>query len=213
MNQRLSHLSRLSTRHATPVTPQLTYITPLFPNLTTIKNSPTSPLTPCSSPGTTTPPSSKHHRTSLIPTLHNTALSSPLQTRRALPPYASSSRRLVLELVTSLALCGTLFFLFHLALHTIPPLRSLHTPHHAQLHPQATNQLLANFSVNVNGSHVLTRPAFVPVFVWLIDEIHSGLELLKEWGGGARKHWMHHRGGEGSFGPFFEGSGGSSVGN
>jgi len=53
----------------------------------------------------------------------------------------------------------------------------------------------------------------VPVFVWLLDEIHSGLELLKEWGGGARKHWMHHRGGEGSFGPFFEGSGGSSVGN
>lgn len=56
--------------------------------------------------------------------------------------------------------------------------------------------LLANFSVNVNGSHVLTRP-LVPAFVWLLVEIHSGLELPKGWGGGARKHWMHHRGGEG----------------
>lgn len=170
----------------------LTYITPLFPNLTTIKNSPTFPSAPCSSPGATTPLSSKHHRTFLIPTLHNTTLSSPLQTRRALLPHASSSRRLVLELVTSLALCDTPFFLFHLALHTIPALRSLHAPHHAQLHPQATNQLhvferlslvlLANFSVNVNGSHVLTRPVLVPVFVWLLVEIHSGLELPKGWG-------------------------------
>jgi cholesterol 25-hydroxylase len=134
----------------------------------------------------------------------------PLQTCRALPLYASSSQQLVLELVTSLAL------------HTIPHLRGLHAPHNAQLNPQATNQLhvferlglvlLANFSVNVNGSHVLTRPVLVPVFVWLLVEIHSGLELPKGWGGGARKHWMHHRGGEGGFEPFFESSGGSSVG-
>lgn len=72
--------------------------------------------------------------------------------------------------------------------------------------------LLANFSVNVIGSRVLARPVFVPVFVWLLVEIHSGLELPKGWGGGARKHWMHHRGGEGSFEPFFESSGGTGSG-
>ena len=43
--------------------------------------------------------------------------------------------------------------------------------------------LLANFSVNVIGSHVLMRTVFMPVFVWLLVEIHSGLELPKGWGG------------------------------
>jgi hypothetical protein len=43
---------------------------------------------PCSSPGATAPPSSRHHRTFLIPILHNTTLSLPLQTRRALRQLA-----------------------------------------------------------------------------------------------------------------------------
>ena len=90
-------------------------------------------------------------------------------------------------------LYDTLYFFFHLALHTILPLRSFYPPHNAydaQLNPQATNQmhvferlslvLLANFSLNVIGSHVLTRTAFVPVLMWLLGEIHSGPEL--PWG-------------------------------
>ena len=40
--------------------------------------------------------------------------------------------------------------------------------------------LLANFSLNVIGSHVLTRTVFVPVLMWLLVEIYSGLEL--PWG-------------------------------
>ena len=79
--------------------------------------------------------------------------------------------------------------------------------------------LLANFSLNVIGSHVLTRTVFVPVPMRLLNEIHSGLELPwrysrvlpKEWGrgGGFLSHFLGDTigcwgGGRGS-------SGGSTV--
>jgi len=163
-------------------------------------------------------------KTFLVPTLHNFTYQSPFQTARALPIAAPSSRRLVLELATSFLIYDTLFFLFHLCLHTLPLLRKAHMPHHqhdAQLHPQVTNRLsvlerlglvlLANFSLNVIGSHVLTRTLFVPLFVWLLVELHSGMDLPwgyekvlpRGWGGGARKHMKHHNTGEGGFEPFF----------
>jgi cholesterol 25-hydroxylase len=58
---------------------------------------------------------------------------------------------------------------------------------------------------------VLTRTIFVPVFVWLLVEIHCGMDLPwgydkilpPGWGGGARKHMNHHRTGKGGFEPFF----------
>ena len=93
--------------------------------------------------------------------------------------------------------------------------------HDTQINPQVTNQLsiperlglvlLANFSLNIIGSHVLTRTIFVPVFVWLLVEVHCGMDLPwaydkilpRGWGGGARKHAMHHRTGEAGFEPFF----------
>ncbi|KAF2453313.1 hypothetical protein BDY21DRAFT_356309 [Lineolata rhizophorae] len=167
---------------------------------------------------------SRHRSTFLVPSLHNFTLSSPLQTRRALPEVAPTSRRLALELLISFFIYDAMFFLFHFALHTIPLFRRFHAPHHrhdAQLNPQVTNQLhvaerlglvlLANFSLNIIGSHVLTRTLFVPVFVWLLVEIHSGLDLPwaydkimpEGWGGGARKHLKHHRTGEGGYEPFF----------
>ena len=135
-----------------------------------------------------------------------------------------SSRRLAIELIASFFIYDTMFFLFHLSLHIIPPFRRWHATHHshdAQLHPQVTNQLsiferlglvmLANFSLNVIGAHVLTRTLFVPIFVWLLVEIHSGMDLPwgyekvlpQGWGGGARKHMRHHNVGEGGFEPFF----------
>ena len=166
----------------------------------------------------------RYQSTFLIPTFHNITSSSPLQTRRALPAAAPSSRRLVLELCGSFLIYDALFFLFHLALHSLPHLRTYHSPHHrhdAQIHPQVTNQLsvferlglvlLANFSLNVLRSHVLTRTVFVPVFVWLLVELHSGMDLPLSyekvlpsgWGGGARKHALHHRTGHGGYEPFF----------
>ena len=163
-------------------------------------------------------------QTFLVPTLHNFSLSSPLQTSRALPIDPPTSRRLATELIVSFFIYDAMFFLFHLSLHIIPPFRRWHAAHHshdAQLHPQVTNQLsiferlglvmLANFSLNVIGAHVLTRTLFVPIFVWLLVEIHCGMDLPwgyekvlpKGWGGGARKHMKHHNVGEGGFEPFF----------
>ncbi|KAI7522246.1 hypothetical protein KC331_g19355 [Hortaea werneckii] len=159
----------------------------------------------------------------LVPSVHNFSLNSPLQTKRALPLEAPSSRRLALELITSLVLYDALFFAFHLSLHVIPGLKAWHKPHHkhGEMHPQITNQLhvferlglvlLANFSLNIIGSHVLTRTLFVPIFVWLLVEIHSGLDLPwaydkilpAGWGGGARKHAAHHREGETGMEPYF----------
>jgi cholesterol 25-hydroxylase len=118
-----------------------------------------------------------HRATFLVPSLHNMTAESPLQTQRALPTVAPSSRRVALELTGSLVLYNTLFFLFHLALHVLPVIKRWHAPHHrhAEMHPQITNQLhvverlglvlLANFSLKIIGSHVLTRTLFVPVFV------------------------------------------------
>ena len=79
-----------------------------------------------------------HKATFLVPSLHNFSWASPLQTERALPLEAPTSRRLVLELVGSLVMYDALFFLFHLGMHTLPLLRSWHLPHHAHqdIHPQ-----------------------------------------------------------------------------
>ncbi|KAG4421094.1 hypothetical protein IFR04_005737 [Cadophora malorum] len=159
----------------------------------------------------------------LAPTVHRFSWSSPLQITRALPRDVPSSRRIVLELMVAFFLYDTLFFLTHIALHRIPTLRRIHHPHHthSEINPQVTNQLtmierlslilLANFSLNIIGSHVLTRTLFVPIFVYMLVEIHCGMDL--EWGyekimpfglgAGCRKHAMHHRLGEGYYQQFF----------
>lgn len=159
----------------------------------------------------------------LLPTIHNFRLDSPLQLYRALPADPPTPRRLVLELLTAFLIYDTLFFWIHVAFHRIKSLARLHQPHHthAEIHPQVTNMLsigerlslvlLANFSLNVIGSHVLTRTAFVPFFVYLLVEVHSGLDL--PWGydkimpfgmgAGSSVHAVHHRTGDGAFAPFF----------
>ncbi|KAI9728222.1 MAG: hypothetical protein M1828_004683 [Chrysothrix sp. TS-e1954] len=172
----------------------------------------------------TTLPTGYHRSTFLAPSMHNFSVSSPLQTKRALPAQAPTSRRLVLELICSFVIYDALFFVFHLLMHIVRPLARWHAPHHthAEINPQITNQLhvferlglvlLANFSLNIIRSHVLTRTLFVPIFVWLLVEIHSGLDLPwgyekilpGGWGGGAKKHALHHKNGGGGLEPFFE---------
>jgi len=66
----------------------------------------------------------------LAPTLHNFALSSPLQLIRALPLEPPMSRRIVTELITSFLIYDTVFFLFHLSLHRISFLKRIHMSHH-----------------------------------------------------------------------------------
>ncbi len=159
----------------------------------------------------------------LLPTLHNFTISSPLQLERALPPVPPTSRRLILELFTSLFIYDALFFLCHLCFHRVPLLAKHHLPHHKhqEIHPQVTNQLsiierlslvlLANFSLNIIKSHVLTRTIFIPIFVTLLVQVHSGMDLPcgydkflpQGWAGGARDHARHHRTGEGGYAPFF----------
>ncbi|KAL8643742.1 MAG: hypothetical protein Q9226_008147 [Calogaya cf. arnoldii] len=162
------------------------------------------------------------HGTFLAPTLHNFTTSSPLQTRRALPVSPPSSRELALQLLTSLFIYDTLFFFFHLTLHH-PKFASIHSQHHnhREINPQITNQLdiferlglvlLANFSLNIIGSHVLTRTIFVLIFVWLLVDIHSGMDLQwgydkilpQGWASGSKRHSLHHRVGNKYYAPFF----------
>lgn len=159
----------------------------------------------------------------LAPTLHNFCWNSPLQLVRSLPVDIPSSRRVVLELLVAFFIYDTLFFLVHIAFHRVSCLRRFHHPHHshAEINPQVTNNLsmaermslilLANFSLNIIGSHVLTRSLFVPIFVYMLVEVHCGMDL--EWGydkimpfglgAGCRKHAVHHRVGEGHYQQFF----------
>lgn len=159
----------------------------------------------------------------LAPTLHRFTLDSPVQTQRALPPLPPTTRQLVLQLAASFFIYDAVFFLFHLALHMIPVLRKIHKVHHghAEINAQITNQLdvierlglvlLANFSLNIIGSHVLTRTLFVPIFVWLLVEIHSGMDLEwgydkllpQGWAAGSKRHSQHHQTGIRYYAPFF----------
>ena len=159
----------------------------------------------------------------LAPSLHRFTLKYPLQTIRALPPAAPTSKQLTSQLVTSILIYDTLFFFFHLALHWLPVLNKIHSTHHkhGEIHPQITNQLdiverlglvlLANFSLNIIKSHVLTRTLFVPLFVWLLVDIHSGIDqewgydkiLPQNWGAGSKRHTWHHKHGTKYYEPFF----------
>lgn len=126
----------------------------------------------------------------LSPTFHNFSLpKSPVQLERALPCDPPTSRRVLIELAVSLFLYDALFFFIHIIFHRVPQLRRIHAPHHGHdvIHPQVTNRLtvterlalilLANFALNIIGSHVLTRTLFVPVFIYLLIEVHSGVDL------------------------------------
>ncbi|KAL8910120.1 MAG: hypothetical protein Q9171_004581 [Xanthocarpia ochracea] len=159
----------------------------------------------------------------LAPTLHHFTLHSPLQTQRALPPLPPTSRQLVVQLAASILIYDTAFFFFHLALHKLPYVSRIHNIHHkhGEINPQVTNQLgigerlglvlLANFSLNIIKSHVMTRTLFVPMFVWLLVDIHSGMDhpwgydkiLPQGWAAGSKRHAAHHQYGQKYYEPFF----------
>ena len=202
----------------------LTYVSPLLAmDVTMIKKFHGVPVREMALSGNYDPDAAGMHGTFLAPTLHRFTSRSPLQTRRALPLQAPTSRQLVLQLAVSILIYDTVFFLFHLALHKLPALSRIHNVHHGhgEINPQITNQLdiverlglvlLANFSLNIIGSHVLTRTLFVPMFVWLLVDIHSGLDLPwsydkllpQGWAAGSKRHSYHHQHGSKYYEPFF----------
>lgn len=202
----------------------ITYIIPLLAmDLTMIKKFHGVPVHDMARSGNYDPETVGMRGTFLAPTLHRFTLHSPLQMKRALPLAAPTSKQLVVQLAASVLIYDAVFFLFHLALHKLPGLSRIHKTHHghAEINPQITNQLdiverlglvlLANFSLNIIGSHVLTRTLFVPVFVWLLVDIHSGLNLPWSydkllphgWAAGSTRHSHHHQHGSKYYAPFF----------
>ena len=202
----------------------VTYVTPLLlMDLLMIKKFAGVPVRDMAISGNYDPETVAIHGNFLAPSLHRFTMASPFQTRRALPPLPPTSRQLVVQLALSLFIYDGLFFFFHLALHKLPVLKRYHNMHHqhGEINPQITNQLdvverlglvlLANFSLNIIGSHVLTRTLFVPVFVWLLVDIHSGIDLpwgydkiLPEgWAAGSKRHSEHHQNGSRFYEPFF----------
>lgn len=202
----------------------LTYMTPLLLlDLTMIKKFGGVPVRDIVLSGNYDPETVSMKGNFLAPSLHRFTVDSPLQTIRALPPSSVTSRQLVIQLSTSIFIYDTVFFFFHLALHKIPVLNKIHSMHHkhGEIHPQITNQLdiverlglvlLANFSLNIIGSHVLTRTLFVPMFVWLLVDIHSGMDqewgydkiLPPGWAAGGKRHSQHHQYGTKYYEPFF----------
>lgn len=202
----------------------LTYITPLLlMDLTMIKKFGGVSIRDMAICGNYDPSTVSMQGNFLAPTLHHFTLNSPLQTQRALPPLPPTARQIVLQLATSIIIYDGVFFVFHLGIHKLPYLNKIHNIHHkhGEINPQVTNQLdilerlglvlLANFSLNIIKSHVLTRTLFIPMFVWLLVDIHSGMDqpwaydkiLPHGWAAGSRRHAAHHQHGQRYYEPFF----------
>ena len=211
-------------RPKTRVREGLTYITPLLVmDLTMIKKFSGVSINDMALSGNYNPSTVSMRGNFLAPTLHRFTWDAPLQIWRALPVVSPSSRQIVLQLATSILVYDSLFFFFHLALHKLPLISKIHGVHHrhGEINPQITNQLdiaerlglvlLANFSLNIIGSHVLTRTLFVPLFVWLLVDIHSGMDqewgydklLPNGWAAGSKRHSHHHQYGTKYYEPFF----------
>nr|KAG5702057.1 hypothetical protein BaRGS_032306 [Batillaria attramentaria] len=126
--------------------------------------------------------------------------------------------------IGSIILYDALFFLIHLTLHKSRFLYTLlHAYHHEHdvMHAHVTNQLTvgerivlvlaANQALKILYSHPMSRAAFVPVFIFLLTDNHSGYDL--PWGlqhiipghvmGGPRVHHAHHMLGTRHYQPFF----------
>lgn len=147
-----------------------------------------------------------------------------IQTTRALPFAPPTLGYLVFDLIASIIVYDLLFFAVHFALHKNYWLyKHIHAHHHdhPHMHCHVTNQLTvierlalvisANFALKLFNSHPLTRAFFVPIFLSILVDNHSGYDL--PWGldkivpfnlfGGCPKHFAHHDTGSGNYEPIF----------
>lgn len=147
-----------------------------------------------------------------------------IQTTRALPEESVSVSALVTQLLASFILYDALFFAFHLLLHKNYFLyKYIHKYHHdhEMIHGHVTNQLTiaeritlvltANFALKVFNSHPLTRTIFVPFFIGILVENHTGYDMPFGYHriipfdiiGGSVKHFHHHVNGRRCYQPIF----------
>lgn len=146
-----------------------------------------------------------------------------IQTTRALPLNPPNLYDVVFDLIGSVLLFDLIFFFIHYTLHKNMKLyKMFHRYHHEhkELHPHVTDQLTvgerlalilsANFALKCFNSHPLTRTIFVPVFVFLLIENHTGYDLplgihrIIPFGilSGPVKHYKHHVNGDRNYQPF-----------
>jgi cholesterol 25-hydroxylase len=147
-----------------------------------------------------------------------------IQYTRALPVDPPDLRCIVFQLIASIMTFDALFFIVHLLFHrNVWIYQTFHAQHHRHdvMHPHVTNKLTiverlvlilsANFALKFYNSHPLTRMLFVPVFVWLLVENHTGYDLPCglhhvipfNLYGGSVKHYKHHIHGSKYYQPFF----------
>ncbi|KAK3592904.1 hypothetical protein CHS0354_004131 [Potamilus streckersoni] len=146
-----------------------------------------------------------------------------IQITRALPNKAPSVIQVIFQLVISILLYDAIFFFIHLILHkNLFLYKYVHAYHHdhGDINPFVTNQLTvserlvlvlsANFCLKIFSSHPLTRTIFVPIFVFLLIDNHTGYDLpiglhrLVPFDiiGGPVKHTAHHTQGSRCYQPF-----------
>lgn len=147
-----------------------------------------------------------------------------IQTTRPLPVDPPTVEQICFQLVTSVLLYDFMFFCIHLLFHKNAWLyKSVHALHHKHdvMHGRVTNLLTvperiililsANYALRFMGSHPLTRNLFVPVFIFLLVDNHTGYDL--PFGlhrivpfnimGGPATHMAHHFKGTKHYQPFF----------
>ena len=146
-----------------------------------------------------------------------------IQCTRALPQHPPTVWMLIWQLFASILLYDFLFFTVHFLMHKNAFLyKKFHALHHTHdhVHCHVTNQLTfveritlvlsANFALKVFNSHPLTRTVFIPVFIFMLTDNHSGYDLpisihrLVPGGlyGGAKAHYDHHAKGVKHYQPF-----------
>lgn len=158
------------------------------------------------------------------PSIWKAKQQSVIQHTRALPLDPPELGRVLFDLIASIMTFDVFFFIVHLFFHkNLWLFRNIHAHHHHHdvMHPHVTNKLTvverivlilsANFALKLFQSHPLTRMLFVPVFVWLLVENHTGYDL--PFGlhrvipfhlyGGSVKHYKHHIHGSKYYQPFF----------
>lgn len=147
-----------------------------------------------------------------------------IQTTRPLPIAPPTVGGVCFQLVTSILLFDFMFFCFHLLFHKNAWLyKTVHALHHKHdvMHGRVTNLLTvqeritlilsANYALRFMGSHPFTRMLFVPVFIFLLVDNHTGYDL--PFGihriipfnlmGGPAAHMAHHFKGTTHYQPFF----------
>ncbi|OWF46328.1 cholesterol 25-hydroxylase-like [Mizuhopecten yessoensis] len=147
-----------------------------------------------------------------------------IQTTRPLPIAPPTVGQVGFQLISSVLLFDFMFFCFHLLFHKNAWLyKTVHALHHKHdvMHGRVTNLLTvperivlilsANYALRFMGSHPITRMLFVPVFIFLLVDNHTGYDL--PFGihrivpfnlmGGPAAHMAHHFKGTTHYQPFF----------